>query len=147
MIEKLACPEGLCCAALFLGGLMGWASSYIKWPTVALLFKAMMLGAAATFIFAVPSQAQDYSRDEAKFEARDLATNLEASVTAGATGPVTPDTVPGFVTDDPDETRYHGASAGLESDAQALSFADPNALAVRSSITARPQIEPGELDT
>jgi len=147
MIEKLACPEGLCCAALFIGGFMGWASSYIKWPAVALMFKALMVGALASFIFAVPSQAQDYSRDEARTEARDLAAGLEAGVSAGATGPVTPDTVPGFVTADPDETRYHGASAGLTSDAQALSLVDDNAVAVRTSITSRPQIEAGELNT
>ena len=145
MIEKLLCPEGLGCVALFVGGLMGWVSSYLKWPNLALIFKGVMMTALAAFILVVPAQAQSPERDAAKAEAETLASDLQAEVQAGATASVTPDSVPGFVTDRPGEVQHYSQGAGLESAGQAASFSDPNAIAVRTSITSRPQISSEEL--
>ena len=150
--DVLFCPAGICCLSLILAGLAIWWQAFPKWPHLAISGQTIAGGALIALLVVVPAQAQaqtpsDMTRDEAKTEARNLASGLEASVKTGASQAVTPDSVPGFVTDRPSETGHYGNAAGLESAGFSQTFADDTALFVHDSMAARPIVTADELAT
>ena len=147
MIERFLCPEGLLLIGLFLGGLVGWRASHPHLPMPAAICQLLMAGSLAAFVWLVPAAAQPMDREEAETEAEDLAEGLEEALEAETTGTVDGDRVPGFTTDDPPETSYHGDAYALESDGYAASLLHDEALAVQSSIASRPIVTPEELAT
>lgn len=80
-----------------------------------------------------------------KTQAQDLAGNLQADLEGNATRPVTADTVPGYVTDDPAETTYFDAPDTIEGAATSASVTHESAVAVRESVAVRPVVEDGAL--
>ena len=149
MVDRLLCPAGLCCLAIFACALAVWWNAFPKWPMIAMTAKAVMGGAVAVLLVVVPpvASAQEMTREEAEAEAAALASDLEGDVKDGATQSVTADTVPGFISGNPPETSHYVNPAGLESVGLAGMVTHEGSQFVMDSITSRPIITADELAT
>lgn len=146
MIEKLTCPEGINCAVAFVLALSVWFKTCPKWPYVATLAKAVMGIAIIALAFVVPAQAQ-MTRAEAEAEAKSLASGLETTLQSGATQTVDGNSVPGFVTANPNETSYYGQAHMLDGAGRTESGSNEAATFVANSAVSRPIVSQSELDT
>ncbi|MEL7539685.1 MAG: conjugal transfer protein TraN [Pseudomonadota bacterium] len=153
MMERLSCPEGMCCALLFISAMLVWKLAFPKWPGIANYAMITMGASLAVFMLALPTPANaqtpsedEMTRDDARQEAEDLADSLEDVLETNTTMDVNPDTVPGFTTDEPDEVKYYDDHHDLSGDALSQAGTHEAATFVNDSMVSRPIIEKTELD-